>query len=141
MIACLHVGFLIWRIDNVTRKINDNVIILLRRHVRYGQFYAVRVGARDIHVRCQLDGFAVQFVKPCISCGIIGEFHDVVIIIVPIHAAQLDYRVWRPNIVIENVAVLLVYARIRIGERRCILQMWKVHIAPFHIRKNEWRFT
>lgn len=135
MIPSLHVGFLIRRIDNVMRKVNDNVIILLRRHVRHRQFYAVRVGACDIHVRREFDGFAVQFVKPFVSCGVIGEFNNVVIIIVPIHTTQLDYRVWRPNIVIENVAVLTVYARIRIGERRCVLQMRKVHIVPFYIRK------
>lgn len=133
MIACLHVGFLIRRIDNIMRKINDNVIIPLRRHIRYGQFYTVRIGACDIHVSCKLDGFAVQFVKPCVPCGVIREFHYIMIIIVPINAAQLYHRVWRPNVVVENIAVLFVHARIRIGELRCVLQMWKVHIISFHI--------
>ena len=63
------------------------------------------------------------------------EFHNVVVIVVPVHATQLDCCVWRPNIVIENVAVLSVYARVRIGKRRSILQMWEIHIISFFIRK------
>ena len=86
MIACLHVGLLIRRIYNIMRKINDNVIIPLRRHVRYGQFYTVRIGACDIHVRCELDSPAGQRVEPCIPCDVIREFHDIMIIIVPVHA-------------------------------------------------------
>lgn len=108
----------------------------MRRHVGHGQFYAVRVGACNVHVRCQFDGFAVQFVKPRVACDVIGEFHDVVVIIVPIHMTQLDYSVRCPNIVIENVAVLLVYARVRAGERRCVLQMWEVHFHTLSYMKK-----
>lgn len=110
-------------------KINDNVIIPLRRHIRYGQFYTVRIGARDIHVSRKLDGFGGQFVKPCVPCGIVREFHDIMIIIVPVHATQLYYRVWRPNIVIENVAILLIHMRVGTGKRCRVLQMWKIHIS------------